>query len=67
MRISSVTFRTALFGAALLAGLAVGARSMADDAAGAAIKQVAWRTLPNVPGKSVTAIVRQLRAGRQIG
>jgi quercetin dioxygenase-like cupin family protein len=51
--------RTALLSVRLLAGLAVmsAAGPVASHDAGEEIKQVASEKLPNVPGKSVTAIV----------
>jgi quercetin dioxygenase-like cupin family protein len=60
--------RRTLFGAALVAAAAVlaGPVSHAEDA-NAEIKQVASAKLPNVPGKSVTAIVVNYAPGGKSG
>lgn len=59
MGTSPLPIRRIFLGAALLATIALvgGAKSEADQNTGAEVKPVAMEKLPNVPGKSLTAVV----------
>lgn len=67
MRNLHITMRRTLRGAALLAGIALAAGPAAAQDAGAQIKPVIAQTLPNVPGKSITAVVVSYAPGGKSG